>query len=50
MKTRQGDDYTTSCLLDNNYFKDYHKMTAIDLSKQQALDANPKGITANKFY
>ena len=48
--TRQGDDYTTSCLLDNNYFKDYHKMTAIDLSKQQALDANPKGITANKFY
>ena len=37
--TGQGDDYTTACLLDYNYFKDHYKMTAIDLSKQQALDA-----------
>ena len=31
--TGQGDDYTTGCLLDYNYFKKYYKMIAIDLSK-----------------
>ena len=30
--------------LDYNYFKDYYKMIAIDLSKQLVLDANPKAI------
>ena len=29
----QGDDYTTGCLLDCAYYKDYYKMIAIDLSK-----------------
>ena len=38
------DDYITGCLLDYNYFKKYYKMIAIDLSKQQALDADPKAI------
>ena len=38
----QGDDYTTVCLLDYSYFKKYYKMTAIDLSKPQVLDADPK--------
>ena len=38
--TGQEDDYTTGCLLDYNYFKNYHKMIAIDLSKQQGLDAD----------
>ena len=42
--TSQGDDYTASCLLDYVYFENYYKMTAIDLSKQQALDADPKAI------
>ena len=37
----QEGDYTTGYLLDYNYFKDYHKMIAIDLSKQKALDADP---------
>ena len=32
--TGQGDDYTTACLLDYNYFSNYYKMRAIDLSKQ----------------
>ena len=41
--TGQEDDYTTGCLLDNNYFKK-HKMIAIDLTKQQALDDDPKAI------
>ena len=27
-----GDDYTTGCLLDYNYFKDYYKIITIDLS------------------
>ena len=40
--TGKGDDYTTGCLLDYNYFKKYHKMIVIDFSKQQALDADPK--------
>ena len=38
----QRDDYTTGCLLDYTYFKKYYKMVAVDLSKQQALDADPK--------
>ena len=42
-------DYTARCLLDYNYFKNYHKMIAIDLSKQQALDADPKAIQQIKF-
>ena len=31
--TGQGDDYTTGCLLDYLYFKENHKMIAIDLNK-----------------
>ena len=42
--TVQGDDYTTGCLLDYPYFKDSYKMIAIDLSKQQSLDADPIAI------
>ena len=40
--TGQGDDYTTGCLLDYPYFKYSYKMIAVDLSKQQALDADPR--------
>ena len=42
--TGQGDDYTTGCLLDYPYIKNYYKMIAKDLSKQQALDADSKAI------
>ena len=31
--TDQGDDYTTGCLLDYNYFKKFYKIIPIDLSK-----------------
>ena len=44
-----GDDYTTGCLLDYNYFNNYYKMMAIDLGKQQALDADPKAIQKINF-
>ena len=29
----QGDDCSTACPLDYNYFNNYHKMIAIDLNK-----------------
>ena len=47
--TGQGDDYTTGCLLDYNYFKNHYKMIAIDLSKQQELDADLKAIQQINF-
>ena len=47
--TGQGDDYTTGCLLDYIYFKNYYKMIAVDLSKQQALDVDPKAIQQINF-
>ena len=47
--TGQGDDYTTGCLLDYPYFKDTYKMIAVDLSKQQALDAGPRAIQQINF-
>ena len=47
--TGQGDDYTTGCLLDYNYFKNYYKMIIIDLRKQQALDADPEEIQQINF-
>ena len=43
------DDYTTGCLLDYSYFKDYYKMIAIDLCKQQVLDADPRVIQEINF-
>ena len=41
---RQRDDYTAGCLLDYNYFKKHYKMIAINLIKQQALEADQKAI------
>ena len=47
--TGQGDDYTTGWLLDYNYLKKCYRMIAIDLSKQQALDVDPKAIQQINF-
>ena len=48
--TGQEDDYTTGCLLDYYYyFKNYYNVIAIDLSKQQALNADPKAIQQINF-
>ena len=47
--TGQGYDSTTGCLLYYAYFKNYYKMTAIDLSKQQALHADPRAIQQINF-
>ena len=45
----QRDDYTTSCLLDYQYVKDYYKMIAVDLIKQKVLDADPRAIQQINF-
>ena len=47
--TGQVDDYATGCLLDYSYFADTYKMIAVDLSKQQALDADPRAIQQINF-
>ena len=48
--TGQGDDYTTGCLLDYQYFKDHYNLIAIDLSKQKELDADSRVIQQIEFY
>ena len=40
--TAQGNDNTTGGLLNHPYFKVHYQVIAINLSKQQALDADPR--------
>ena len=47
--TGRGDDYTTGCLLDYSNFVDTYKMIVVDLSTQQALDADPRAIQQINF-
>ena len=47
--TGQGDDHTTGCLLDYNYFKKYYELIAIDSSKLQTLGAGLKAIQQINF-
>ena len=47
--TGQWDDDTTGFLLGYIYFKNYYKMIATDLSKQQALDTDPNAIQQINF-
>ena len=44
-----GDDCITGCLLDYPYFIETCKMIAVDLSKQKALDFDPKAIQQINF-
>ena len=48
--TGKGDNYTTGCLLDYQYFKDHYQLTAVDLSKEKELDANPRASQQIEFY
>ena len=48
--TGQGDDYTTGCLLDYQYFKDHYNLIAVDLSKQKELDADSRANQEIEFY
>ena len=47
--TGSGDDYACALLLDYSYVKDIYKMIAVDLSKQQALDTDPRTIQQINF-
>ena len=47
--TGKWDDYTTGCLLDYSYVKENYKLIAVDLSKQKALDADPRAIQQINF-
>ena len=47
--TGKGDDYTSGCLLNYPYFKENFKIIAIDLSKQQSLDADLRAIEQINF-
>ena len=47
--TGQGDDYTTGCLLNYPYFRNRYKMIEVDLSKQQALEADPRVVQQTNF-
>ena len=44
MSTGQGDDYTNGCLLDFACFEKGYRLIVVDISKQKALDADPKAI------
>ena len=48
--TRKGDDYTTGCLPDYQYFKDHYQLIAVDISKQKELDTDPRSIQQVQFY
>ena len=47
--TDQGDDYITGCLLQYPYFNKHYELIAIDLCKQQKLNADPKAIQQINF-
>ena len=47
--TGKGDDYSTGCLLDYPYFKENYKMIAVDLSRQNELDADRRAIQQINF-
>ena len=44
LTTRQGEDYITGCLLDYDYIKNHFRLTAVDLSRQKELGADPNRI------
>ena len=49
LTTKPGEDYTTGCLLDYEYVKNHYRLIAVDLSRQNELDADPKAIQEIEF-
>ena len=47
--TGKGDNYTIGCLLDYPYFKENYKMIAVDICRQNELDADPRAIQQINF-
>ena len=50
VSTGQGDDNSTECLLDYQYFKDNYRLIVVDLSKQKELDSDSRAIQQIEFY
>ena len=50
LQQEKGDDYTTECLLNCQYFKNHYQLIAVDLSKQKELDADSRAIQQTEFY
>ena len=48
--TGQGEDYTTGCLIDYQYFKGHYSLIAVDLSKQKKLDADSRAVQQIEFW
>ena len=44
-----GEDYTPGCLLHYDYIKNRYRLTAVDLSRQKKIDADPKAIHQIEF-
>ena len=44
LTTGKGEDYTTGCLLNYQYYKDHYLITTCDLSKQKELEGDPRSI------
>ena len=49
LATGQSEDYTTGCLLNYEYIKNHYRLIAVDLSRQNELDADPKVIQEIEF-
>ena len=45
----QGEDCTTGYLLRYDYIENHYRLTAVDLSKQKELDADPRSIQQIDF-
>ena len=48
--TGQGEDYTTGCLIDYQYFKGHYSLIAVDLRKQKKLDSDSRAVQQIEFW
>ena len=49
LKTGQGEDYTTGCLLDYDYIQSHFRLIVLDSSRQKEVDTDPKAIQQIEF-
>ena len=49
LKTGQSEYYTTGRLLDYEYFKNHYRLIAVDINRQQELEAHLKAIPQAEF-